>query len=213
MNHESNQMNTKLKQVIALVVSGVVLVSIYYGSYLPLQKSQAFIDTLRNMDRMTSLEEVEASFSEVFAIPSPIGQEELVRHFNNIALQTAQQSGGSNPALTENLVAYVGANYEPFLTQGRGMSVSQDIFLFGALNQTAFLQTKKPEYLEKSINLFELGRELGPNRPQFLYQLFDVYQIANEREKAIEVGEKILSNWPEDSRVKARLAELQKTSA
>lgn len=197
------------KKIIAVVSSLALLWAIYYGSYLPFKKSQSFIDVLRNMANMTSIEEIESSFSAVFAVPSPIGQEELVRHFANIALQTAQQSGRDNPELTKRLVAYLENAYDPIIGRGRGMSFNQNLFLLGAINHVAFVQTQEKVYLDRAIELFEEGRSRSPHRPQFLYQLFDVYRLAGDQEKASEVGEKIIELWPNDTRIKSQLDELR----
>ncbi|MBS3903231.1 MAG: tetratricopeptide repeat protein [Anaplasmataceae bacterium] len=209
MDKNTNQSSSGLKKAIALVAAAIAIASVYYGSYLPLQKSQAFINTLRNMDRMTTLDEVIRNFDQVFSISSPIGQEELIRHFANIAAQTVQQHGAQNPDLTRQIVQYLEEEYEPIISRGRGMSFTQNLFLLGAVNHAAFIQTKDPAYLERAISLFEEGRELSPDRPQFLYQLFGAYQIAGQKEKAIEVGERIIELWPNDENIKKGLEQLK----
>jgi hypothetical protein len=49
---------------------------------------------------------------------------------------------------------------------------------------------------------------LSPNRPQFLYGLFDFYRMTGNFARAREVGEKILALWPEDELARKILKDL-----
>jgi len=206
---DKKQISSTTKQVIAVLVSLVLVGLVYYGSYLPYKKSRSFINNLRNIDRMGTFDDVKRNFNEVYAISAPIGHEELVRHFSNIALQTVQQTGRENPDLAQSVIAYVEEIYAPILENGRGMSFNQNLFILGAINQVAFLQTGNEEYLEKGIQYFERGNELAPQRPQFLYGLFDLYRLSGQTDKAIDMGEQIISLWPNDERIQVLLGELK----
>ena len=48
---------------------------------------------------------------------------------------------------------------------------------------------------------YEEGVALGPNRPQTLYGLFDVYRAEGNVASTTAIGEKILSNWPTDTSI------------
>lgn len=87
------------------------------------------------------------------------------------------------------------------------MSFGQDIYLEGAINEIAFAQTGQPNYLESALTYYREGNALGPNRPQPLYGLFDVYRGMGDATDTQVIGEKILSNWPTDQNVKAALAQ------
>ena len=53
------------------------------------------------------------------------------------------------------------------------MSFGQDLYLMGAINETAYAHTGNPAYLAAAQKYYEEGVALGPNRPQSLYGLFD----------------------------------------
>jgi len=38
--------------------------------------------------------------------------------------------------------------------------------------------------------------KLSPDRPQFLFALFDLYRASGRKEDAARVGEKIMKFWP-----------------
>ena len=85
------------------------------------------------------------------------------------------------------------------------MSFEQDLFIVGTMNEIAYLKTQDQKYLEGAQRYFEEGHELGPERPQFLYSLLDVYRLKKDIPRAIEVAQKILTLWPNDERLKNML--------
>src|SRR3989344_2979108 len=95
------------RQVIAIAASAFLVWLIYFGSYLPWQKSRTFIFTLQAMGQMRSVEEVKNAFNVAFSIPSPIGQEELVRHFSSVILSTVQRFGPDRASTSIELVDYI----------------------------------------------------------------------------------------------------------
>ncbi len=94
------------------------------------------------------------------------------------------------------------------------MSFEQDLYIMGALNKLAFIKTKQTDFLSAAKDYFERGLRLGPNRPQFLYSLFDIYRIIGDVEGAKAIAGKILSQWPDDKKVQTGLDEfLQKVAS
>ncbi|MEK7188174.1 MAG: hypothetical protein AAB691_05015 [Patescibacteria group bacterium] len=197
--------NKMTRQIIALVGSAFLLWTIYFGSYLPLQKSKAFIITLQSMDQMRSLDDVKRAFATPFDIPSPIGQEEVVRHFASVILSTIQRFEPDQASTSVELVGLVKELFDPIITRQRGMSFDQNLYVLGSMHQVVALQTKDPQYLEKAEEYLTLGRQLAPHRPQFLYGLFDLYRLQGDNAKALEVANTIIQLWPMDDRVKAYL--------
>jgi hypothetical protein len=194
------------KQVIAVVVTIFVLFMTVFGSYLPMRKAEMFISTLQSLQSqpVSSLGDLEARVSPPLNAPSPIGQEELVRNLANSILGFVQ--GNQDATTTKELLSFLHSYYDPILARGRGMSFGQDLYLMGAVNEIAFVKTGVPAYLALAKQYYLEGNTLGPNRPQALYGLFDVYRFANDVPDAESTAQKILANWPTDQNVKQGLA-------
>ena len=191
------------QRVIAIIVVVVIFGVAFYGSYMPMRKAQMFIATLQGLQtqqgQATSLQDLENKLSAPLDYPSPIGQEELVRNMANSVLSFVQQGG--NASSTNALISYLNGYYGPILNSGRGMSFGQDLYLEGAINEIAFAQTGDPTYLAAAQKWYSEGVALGPNRPQSLYGLFDVYRAEGNATDTIAIGTTILKNWPTDMRI------------
>ena len=205
-------MNPVSKKIIAIAISAAVLAIAYYGSYLPLRKAQIFIATLQNLQAVppTSINDLETRISVPLDYPSPIGQEELVRNTANSVLNFVQQS--PNASSTNELVRYLLSYYDPVLVRGRGMSFGQDLYLVGAINEVAFARTGETNFLTTAQQYYEEGHALGPNRPQPLYGLFDVYRAEGDVMKTTQTANQILSSWPDDQTIGQSLAQFLATT-
>jgi hypothetical protein len=194
------------QRVIAVIIVAAILGIAVYGSYLPMRKAQMFISTLQDLQTTpaTSLQDLETRLSAPLDYPSPIGQEELVRNMANSVLSFVQQGGDARS--TAALIGFLNSYYYPILDQGKGMSFGQDLYLEGAINEIAFAQTGDPTYLAAAQKWYAEGVALGPNRPQSLYGLFDVYRAAGDETDTIAIGDTILRNWPSDTQIQAALA-------
>lgn len=198
-------MNSTLKKVLGVLLSAFILSVAYYGDYLPLNKSEAFISALRNLQGIKSLADFEQTFSVPLNMPSPIGQEELVRNTGNTVLNLVQQS--NNPDVVGKIIDFIESYYNPIIERGHGMSFEQNLYVLGALNESAFVKTKQARFLDDALKYYSKGLELGPKRPQFLYGLYDVYRIEGNVDGVKAIAEQILSQWPADDRVSSSLSE------
>lgn len=201
------------KQVIAVIASlGIVAVA-FYGSYLPMRKAQIFITTLQSLQAspVSSLNELTARLAVPLNYPSPIGQEELVRNTANNILGFVSQ--GADPTSTAVLISFLKGYYDPIINQGKGMSFGQDLYLMGAINELAYVHSGNPAYLAGAEKYYEMGVQLGPNRPQSLYGLFDVYRAEGNVASTTAIAEKILANWPTDTSVVQGLQAFLKTAS
>jgi hypothetical protein len=201
------------KQLAAIILTILILGIAYYGSYRPMRKAEGFIATLQSLQTTpaTSLQDLETRVSGPLNYASPIGQEELVRNLANSVLSFVQQQSG-NPTSTADLIGFLNSYYNPILDRGKGMSFGQDLYLEGAVNEIAFVQTGDPTYLSAAQKWYQEGEQLGPNRPQPLYGLFDVYRAAGDASDTISVAQKILSNWPSDTRIEQSLVQFLSTA-
>ncbi len=206
-------MDRTVQGVIAAVLAVVILAVAAYGSYLPLRKAELFISTLGSFQSQppTSLQDFEGRLSTPLDYPSPIGQEELVRNTANSILGILQRGVGPTSTVMA-LVDFVQGYYDPIIARGKGMSFGQDLYLEGAMNELAFVATGEGSFLNATRQYYSEGVGLGPNRPQSLYGLFDVYRASGDATDAIAVGQKILSNWPSDQNVQAVLGSLLQQS-
>jgi hypothetical protein len=197
------------KQIIAGIVTLFVLFVAVWGSYLPMRKAEMFIGALQSMQTqpVSSLGDLEGRFSPPLNAPSPIGQEEIVRNLANSVLGFVQ--GNQNASSTQELLSYLFSYYDPILARGKGMSFGQDLYLVGAINEMAFVRTGDPAYLAASKQYYSEAVELGPNRPQALYGLFDVYRFLNDMPDAESTAKTILTDWPTDQNIKQGLATLE----
>lgn len=201
-------MNTEIKRIIAIASALLVAVAIYWGSYLPYEKSIAFIEALRSVRDAKSLAEFENKLTPALDAASPIGQEEIVRNTASVVLSLVQ-SNGKQPEITKEVISFLRNYFDPIIEKEKGMSFLQDTYVLGLIHTTAYDQTGKKEYLEQARYYFELSQQLGPDRPQALYGLFGIYRVTGQKDKAIEVGEKIVRMWPTDARTTALLQQLK----
>ncbi|MEY4731267.1 MAG: hypothetical protein RL681_213 [Candidatus Parcubacteria bacterium] len=192
-------MSNAVKRLIALAASVAIIGVAYYGSYLPMKKSQAFIEGMRKLASVGTIGEFKDLFSAILAIPSPIGQEELVRHLTSSV--TPFLSNEKNADVVPTVVEYVENNYRSIMDRGTGMSFTQNIFVLATMYQTAFVRTGDVRYLEAAKENYIRGLALAPNRPQFLYGLFDVYRMIGDKESLLGIKATIMKNWPDDDRV------------
>jgi hypothetical protein len=204
-------MNETSKKIIAIALVVAILSIAYYGSYLPLRKAQGFIATLQGFQTspVTSLSDLETRLSGPLDYPSPIGQEELVRNTANSILNFVQQSPSATATI--EMVNYLMSYYNPILDRGTGMSFGQDLYLAGAINEIAFARTGDTDMLAAADKYYSEGVALGPNRPQPLYGLFDVYRAEGNVSGTIMVANTILTNWPSDSSIRQAVAQFEAT--
>ena len=192
-------------KIFGIIAVGFIVFTAYYGSYLPMRKSQVFIESLRSIRSASSLDEIKKIVSVSFDFPSPIGQEELVRNFTNIAMDLTNRN--DDPIVISQLMDFVDEYYGPIIEREKGMSFGQDLYLLGALNEVAFLKTKDQKYFVKSKFYFEKAHELAPQRPQPLYGLLDIYRIEGNVQMVQKIANQILSQWPGDERTIGALAD------
>jgi hypothetical protein len=197
-------MDQPLKKIVAVLIVVFIFSIAYYGNFLPLRMSQTFIDTLRGLQAIKSLQGFEDSVSVPLDIPSPIGKEELVRNVASVVMNLVQQN--DKPEVIAEVIKFLDHYYDPIIARGVGMSFEQNLYVLGTINQFAFVKTNDVNYFKKAKQYYEQGLALGPNRPQFLYGVFDIYRTEGNVEKSKEVADKILTQWPDDQRIRDGLA-------
>ena len=201
-------MDSFFKKNIAVAGAILLVVVAYIGNYLPLQKSMAFIDSNRSFGQITDLNKILELMARPLDLPSPIGQQELVRNTSNLIYNLVRSDNGKNPAITKALTDFVNKYYIPTLAKNRGLSFDQDLYILGLMNEGAAIQTRDGRYADAAQGYFERGLTLSPRRPQFLYGLFDVFRMKGDLPSAQKTGEKILSFWPADPKIKGLMDQI-----
>ncbi len=196
-----------VKKTIAIIIVLAILGVAVYGSYLPMRKAEIYISTLQALQAAppTSLQDLESRLAVPLNYPSPIGQEEIVRNTASSILSFLQQ--GIAATSTAELIGFLNGYYDPILHTGRGMSFGQDLYIEGAINEIAFVHTGDPAYLAAAQKWYQAGLVEGPNRPQPLYGLFDVYRAEGDVTDTVEIADKILANWPSDKTIGPAMAQ------
>ncbi len=197
-----------IKKVLAVIFSIFVFVVMYYGTYLPYNKSQLYIGFLQGLGDINSLVQLEKSADVALSAPSPVGQEELVRNFGNTALNILHQN--PNPQLSEAIVNFLMSYYAPIIENGRGINFTQNLLVVGTVYEIAGTNTKNSQYLDQAESYFKEGLALSPRRPQFLYNLFDLYLQEKKFADAQNIANQILTYWPGEPRIMAELTAAEK---
>src|SRR3989338_7256236 len=104
-------MNHQIKKVIAASATIFILFIGYYGSYLPMRKSMAYIEAMKSTSKIKTIGDFKSTFDIPLKYPSPIGQEELVRSMANTTNGSIQ--GVSDPRIVDELMSYTEKYFEP----------------------------------------------------------------------------------------------------
>lgn len=202
-------MDKSIKKTIAALATIIILALMYFGAYLPLRKSQLYVEAMADLQRkeMHSVQNFIDNFSPSLNFYSPIGQDEVVSYFvGGILVNVINQQ--NNPQVIESLLKESEKWFEPIIKSQKGFSVSQNLYNFAELYLLAAQKLKSVAYLQKSIGLFNEGLKNSPNRYIFLEGIFSAYQIGGDKTKIKEIGETILRYWPENESVKGILKSL-----
>ena len=114
---------------------------------------------------------------------------------------------GLNEALIRHLVGKAEEWGGPIIKRGVGFNFSQFIFNMANIYQEAMLAVRDETYYQKGVELYRLGLRYSPDRPIFLYSLFDMYRFRGDNENARKIGERIFEVY-KDERVRQTLQSL-----
>jgi hypothetical protein len=195
-----------IRQLISVAAVALLAAIAVYGSYLPLRKSRLFHEAVQNLAAIHSPPQFAARLSVPLDAASPIGQGELVQETASLVLSLIQIPGTPS-RVTAELAKFVNGTFEPIFQRGKGIGFAPTLYNVGAINVIAYFQTRDPAFLATAEKLFSRGREASPNRPEFLYGLFDVYRMTQNIEGAKAIADTILRQWPDDERTRAALSE------
>ncbi len=199
-----------IKKTLSILASAVVVVFLYFGAYLPYEKSQKLISAMGSIQNGASLQGYENAFSSVLDYYSPVGQEESVKQLGNTTLSILSSQKNLPKNIAEELLKFNLKYFEPLINDSRGGNASQNILVVGQIYHTLALNYNDLNYLNIAIDYYQKGLVNSPRRPQFLYSLFEAYQAKRDYNLAIKTGEEILKQWPSDMKVKQAFEEMRK---
>lgn len=182
------------KQAAASVVLLAALVALYFGAFLPLQKSQGYISTFRAFQKEPTLMGLEEGFTALFEKKSPVGQEEVLRFLGG-ALQPLLNKEVPEEGVREIVRFYTDAvaKYERV---PNALNYSQLLLTLGGMNQTLWILYGDKAAYQTAERLYQEGLVESLNRPQFLLALRDLYASGGEKDKLNQMVATIRGFWP-----------------
>jgi len=176
--------------LVGLIIASVL--AIIFGSYLPLRKSQLYIDALSLIQSVKTIQEFEGNFDKSLKYYSPVGDEEVIKFLANTILQIT--SGQKQPEAVDKMLT----NYiEPYLFNNE----VRHLLAGSQLHQALLSKYKNMEDLQKMDSYLQAAYAIGPKLPPVLYSLLDVYRMEGDNAKAKQIGEIILGYWPDDKTI------------
>ena len=181
-----------VKQFILVALIILAILSIIFGSYLALVKSQSFIVALGSIPSIRTTEQFKTNFDKAFKFYSPIGDEEVAKFLVNNVLQFVSQQN-QQEAVARMLVGYV----EPYMFKNdvRHLLASAQMY------QILWERYGHQEDFQTAENYFKSAYAIGPKLPPVLYGLLDFYGAKRDAQKVKEIGGIILGYWPDDTQV------------
>src|SRR3989338_11583231 len=183
-----------LKQFLIIILIILAILSIYFGSYLPLVKARRYVAALRSNQNVKTLEDFKANFDKSFTFYSPIGDEEIAKFLSNDILSIIA-SQNQQEKIDRALVAYL----EPYAFKNNVRHLMVMGQMYGLLWEK---YGRKEEDFQKAEEYWQKAFVIGPKLPPVLYGILNLYQAKGDQEKIKEISEIILQHWPEDEKIK-----------
>jgi len=180
------------KIIIMMLMLGSLL-AIYFGSYLPFMKAQKYIFLSNSIRNIKTFEQFKEMSQSLFDFRSPIGQEEAVRFFSREVLTMIR-----NPDQPEQVSRELAKLLEPYYFRNNVRHLSN----MGEIYALLWGKYKTEEDFAQAEFYFLKVLEIGPDLPPPLYTLFELYKLHGDTQKMKEIGERIVTNWPEDAGVR-----------
>lgn len=193
-------MNTELKYVGVGLMVIALIAAMVFGAFLPLLKSQRYIQAINSLGSVRSVAEFKANYDNVFGFYSPVGQEEIAKFFGTDMIGFVRQNAS-------DAVAHELADYAD------GLMVKTNVRHLLILGQVYFAlwdqYGNRADY-ERARDYYREALSIGPILPPVLYGLLDIYRIGGDIEGAKDTARKILAIWPEDADVARFLGDLER---
>ena len=186
-------MSQQYKLIIATISSLLLIILVYFGAFLPLKKSQLYIDAVRGSSQIKSVQEFNKLFGKALDFYSPIGHGEAVYAYLNVIIGVVQNQ--QNKEIIDILLKEADKRMEPILEQDKGNAFFQSLQSYGLLYELAGNKFSDRNYYQKAANIYEIALRHSPNRPILLYGLFRSYNALGNTEKIKQTAEIINKYW------------------
>lgn len=188
-------MNKDIKIIIAFIITAILLTFIYFGSFLPLKKSQSYINAVKGSSQIRSVQDFNKLFGKTLDFYSPVGHGEVVYAYLNILINIAQNQ--QNKEIIDILLKEADKQMEPILEQNKGNAFFQSLQSYALLYELAGNKFQDMNYYQKAAGIYEIALKHSPGRQNLLYGLFRSYNALGNKEKIKETAEIINKYWPE----------------
>ena len=189
----------------------VVLTALYFGAYLPYQKSRLGILALHQIRQAKSVAEIEDKADIALNYFSPVGQEEITFFITDALISLIGRLDKKNAvSAAPQLAAYLEKINEPIIKKGRGFNLAKGLYSLAKANHFVWVQTDDVNFAVKAEDYYKRCLVESPRRVQCLYGLLDIYGNQKSRSSdAIKIGEEILRYWSMDNDVREVLEKLK----
>ena len=192
-------MNRDFKIIFAFTSTILLLALFYFGAFLPLRKSQLYIDAVRGSSQIRSVQEFNKLFDKVLDFYSPVGHGEVVYAYLNVIIGVVQNQ--QNKDIVEILLKEADRRMEPILKEDKGNAFFQSLYSYALLYELAGNKFNNKNYYQKAAGIYEIALRHSPSRPMLLYGLFRSYNVLGNAEKVKEIAEIISKYWPENKNI------------
>lgn len=187
------------RNIIVLFLMLASILGIVFGAYLPFEKSQRFIESLKTSRSMKTVEEFQQNFKSVLDYYSPVGQEEAIKFYADDIFGLIQKQ-------PEDIAHVLAQFMTPYLLEH-----AYDlrlVLLRAQMYDILYRRFERAEDADMAKQAYESAMLLGPKMPRVLYSAIDFYLLTGDKGRAKTIGETILSYWPTDEGVRKIVSSL-----
>jgi hypothetical protein len=200
-------MTVRNKKITVSAASCSLLFVGYYGSYLPVHKSELCVYAERKIANAGSMTDVIDILSAPLEQWSPVGQEELLARSATLVAVLIDKYGAKTPEVIAPLMHFLERYYGPYAARGQTVNSVRVLLVMGNANLRAYAFLHQQQYLDAARRYYELGLAAAPRLPRFIYSLFDVYILEGNLDGAKAMGNLIVTYWPEDDSSRSKVVE------
>jgi O-antigen ligase len=173
------------------VAGGVLaLLAIYFGALLPYAKASRYIAAEASAGMIADEAEFEEHFNYVLRFSSPVGGEEVPKYLSSdISGLLSRLSDPKTEPVARAIVNYI----EPYLWKND----VRHLLVAAQMRYVLWHNFHKAQDFEAAKNDFEAAHGIGPELPQPLYGLYQIYSEAKDTPHISEVKQEILQLWPD----------------
>ena len=180
------------KDILAGVVILLASFSLVLGVVLPWRVAKDYISGMRLVgENQVSLEKFVNLFEKILKFPSPVGQEEVIKFLSGDikGMVTAQEE-----KVARTLVDFI----EPYLFKNE----VRHLLTRAEIRYILWRRFNGREDFIKAAEAYQEAGKIGPNLPQPIYGLYNLFVESGQKDLAERAARVILYLWPSEGRIK-----------